>query len=50
MDIHAPTSTYSQVPLIGQFSDERMFEELLCAGSLTVALHQAALYERLELL
>lgn len=40
----------ADLPLVGQVSDERVFEELLCAGSLAVALHQTALYERLELL
>ncbi len=40
----------ADLPLVGQVSDERVLEELLCAGSLAVALHQAALYERLELL
>ena len=40
----------ADLPLVGQVSDERVFEELLCALSLAVALHQTALYERLELL
>lgn len=40
----------ADLPLIGQVSDERVFEKLLCVGSLAVALHQTALYERLELL
>lgn len=40
----------ADLPLVGQVSDERVFEELLGAGSLAVAFHQTALYERLELL
>lgn len=35
----------ADLPLIGQVSYEGVFEELLCAGSLAVTLHQTALYE-----
>lgn len=38
------------LPLVGQVSDEGVFEELLGARPLAVALHQTAFYERLELL
>lgn len=40
----------ADLPLVWQVPDERVLEELLRAGSLAVALHQAALNERLELL
>ena len=40
----------ADLPLVGQVSDERVLEQLLRAGPLAVALHQAALDERLELL
>ena len=40
----------ADLPLVGQVSDERVLQELLGARPLAVALHQAALYERLELL
>lgn len=40
----------ADLPLVGQVSDERVLEQLLRAGPLAVALHQAALNEGLELL
>lgn len=40
----------ADLPLVGQVPDERVPEQLLCARPLAVALHQAALDERLELL
>lgn len=39
----------ADLPLIGQFSNEGMFEEVLCAGPLVVVLHQTALNEWMEL-
>lgn len=39
----------ADLPLIGQISNEGMFEEGLCAGPLVVVLHQTALNECLEL-
>lgn len=40
----------AHLPLVGQVPDEGVLEQLLRAGPLAVALHQAALYEGLELL
>lgn len=40
----------ADLPLVGEVSDEGVLEELLGARPLAVTLHQAALYERLELL
>lgn len=40
----------ADLSLVGQVSDEGVFEELLGARPLTVALHQTAVDERLELL
>ena len=40
----------ADLPLVGQLSDEGMLQQLLRARPLAVALHQAALDERLELL